>query len=164
MPSKTQAGAAALAAGAIAAGIAVLPANGQAPPASRTVVYTSTESRSDFNAIDSAPKGDSVGDRFVFSSTLRRAATRAGRIEADCVAVDKRYEGLMCAITVLLGDGRLTLQGVGLDKPVAGVGRAPEQYVITAGTGAYAGVTGTMRRRGDGKRDTLTLTLSGPTA
>jgi hypothetical protein len=61
-----------------------------------------------------------------------------------------------------LAGGRLTAQGAYLGKRVPGVGRVGEQYSITSGSGAYAGVTGIARRKGNGKHDTLTLTLRFP--
>jgi hypothetical protein len=152
---------AALAAGAAATAAAVLPASGQAPTPTRTLTYTSTEKKRDSNATDVKPKGDSVGDRFAFSSTLHQSGNVAGRVEADCVAVDRTYEGLQCSLVVLLPDGRMTLQGVGLSKAIPGVGRFGEEYTVTGGTGAYASATGTMRRSGSGTRDTITFSLSG---
>jgi hypothetical protein len=41
----------------------------------------------------------------------------------------------------------------------AGIGATTEAYAVTGGTGAYVGASGTMTRKGNGKRDTLTFTL-----
>jgi hypothetical protein len=112
--------------------------------------------------IDVKPKGDSIGDAFIFASTLKDSAGKpTGRVVANCVAADRAYEGLACSLDVLLPDGRIELQGVGENKKVPGVGRAPEEYVVTGGTGAYAGATGTLTRSGNGKNDQLTFTLAG---
>jgi hypothetical protein len=161
MTSRTGALAATVAAGAIAAAAVALPAHGQGTAGARTLTYTSTQKKRDTNAVDLKPKGQSVGDRFTFSSTLHQGGKTAGRIEADCVAVDRTFQGLQCSIVALLPDGRMTLQGVGLNKSVPGVGEVAEQYVITGGTGAYSGATGTMSRSGNGKTDTLTFSLTG---
>jgi hypothetical protein len=152
--------AAALTAGAIAVTVAVLPANGQDQPGTRTLTFTSVQKDRDANFVDLKPKGESVGDRFTFSSTLRRQGKPKGRVEVDCVGVDKTYEGFLCGAVAILADGRLTLSGAALDKPLAGVGRVREEFSVTSGTGAYTGATGTMTRKGNGKRDTLTFTLA----
>jgi hypothetical protein len=160
MPRAT-ALATALAAAGAATAIAVLPAQGQDPPATRTLTFASTQAQRDFTAIDTKPKGESIGDRFEFASLLRQSGHVAGRVEADCVGVDATYKMLDCSLVVLLAGGRLTLQGGYLAKSVPGVGGTREEYAITGGTGVYTGATGTMRRSGNGRRDTLTFTLSG---
>jgi hypothetical protein len=151
-----------VAAGAVAAAVAALPASGQDAPRQRTLEFTSVQRPRDFKLIDMRPRGDSAGDRYTFSTTLRSGGKPAGRLEADCVAVDPTYQGLQCSTVAILADGRLTAQGAYLGKRVPGIGRVGEQYAITAGTGAYEGVTGVVRRHGGGKRDTLTLTLKFP--
>jgi hypothetical protein len=156
---KNGALAAALSAGAIATLVAVLPAQGQAPTGARTLTFTSTEKHGEEHAIDAPPKGPSVGDRWLLASTLRRAGKTAGRLEGDCVGVDKTFGVLQCSVVVILPDGRLTLQGASVSKRIPGVGGIGEQYAITGGTGAYEGATGTMRREGDGKHDTLTFSI-----
>jgi hypothetical protein len=50
-------------------------------------------------------------------------------------------------------------RGVLLDQPPRDRRRDGEAYAITGGTGAYVGASGTMTRRGNGKKDTLTFTL-----
>jgi hypothetical protein len=47
-----------------------------------------------------------------------------------------------------------------VSKRIPGVGGRGEEYAITGGTGAYEGAAGTMRRTGDGRRDTLTFSFS----
>ena len=153
---------AAIAAGAAVAAATALPATGQSPPAPRTLTFASTESARDMQQIDAPPRGESAGDRFVFSSTLRRDGRLAGRLEGDCLAVDPTYEGLACTATAILADGRITLQGAAVNKRIpGGVGGTREEYAVTGGTGAYVGAGGTMRRSGDGRRDTLTIELAG---
>jgi hypothetical protein len=144
-----------------AAAAFVLPAAGQ-QPAGRTLTFTSTQSRRDFTALDLGRHGESVGDRFEFATTLRQAGRVAGRLESDCVGVDATYRMLDCGVIVLLADGRLTMHGGYLARSVPGVGGTGEQYAVTGGTGAYAGASGTMRRRGNGTSDTVTITLTAP--
>ena len=149
----------ALTAGTIATLAAVLPAQGQDPGGARTLTFTSTEKQGEERMIDSRPKGPSVGDRGCWHRRSAQAGKTAGRLEGDCVAVDKRFGVLQCSVVVILADGRITLQGASVDKRIPGVGGRGEEYAITGGTGAYVGAAGTMRRTGDGRRDTLTFSL-----
>jgi hypothetical protein len=147
-------------AGAIATLVAVLPAQGQDPTGDRILTFTSTEKQGEEHAIDTRPKGPSVGDRWLLASTLRQGGKVAGRLEGDCVGVDKTYGVLQCSVVVILPDGRLTLQGASVSKRIPRVGGTGEEYAITGGTGAYQGATGTMRRVGNGARDTLAFALA----
>ena len=142
------------AATAVAAAVA-LPATGQETPAARTLTLTSVQAQDAEHAIDTPPRGDSVGDRFVFASTLRAGGKLAGRMEGDCLAVDLKFEGMQCTLTAVLAGGSITLQGASLTKHIPGA-TAPSQdvYAITGGTGVYLGAAGTMRRSGNGKTDT----------
>jgi len=149
---------AALGAAAIATGIAVLPASGQGQPATRILTVVSTQKSSDTKYVDTKPKGPSVGDEFFLSSLLHSDGKVSGRLEGYCVLQDKTYKAQHCMLTAILADGRITLQGAGLDKKVAGIG-TDEVYAITGGTGVYVGAGGTMTRKGNGKTDTLTFTL-----
>lgn len=156
---KTTSLIAALVAATAAAGIAVLPASGQDQPTTRTLTFVSTEKHSDEKFMDAKPKGYSVGDSFLLSSLLHSGSKVAGRVEATCSLLDSTYHAQSCTITAILADGQITLQGTGLDKKLPGVGGTGEAYAITGGTGAYVGASGTMTRKGNGKRDTLTFTL-----
>ena len=144
-----------LAAGTAVAAAVALPATGQETPATRTLTLTSVQAKGAEHAIDAPPRGDSVGDRFVFASTLRSGGRLVGRMEGDCLAVDLKFEGMQCTLTAVLADGSITLQGASLTKRIPGA-TAPSQdvYAITGGTGAYLGAAGTMRRSGNGKSDT----------
>jgi hypothetical protein len=144
-----------LAVGTAVAAAVALPATGQEAPAARTLTLTSVQAQGAEHAIDTPPRGDSVGDRFVFASTLRNGAKLAGRMEGDCLAVDVKFEGMQCTLTAVLADGSITLQGASLTKHIPGA-TAPstDVYAVTGGTGAYVGAAGTMRRSGNGKTDT----------
>jgi hypothetical protein len=156
---KTATLAAALSAGAIATLVAVMPAQGQSPTGARTLTLTSAEKQSEQRTIDTRPHGPSLGDRWLFASTLRQAGKPAGRLAGECVGVDKTYGVLQCSAVVILPDGRLSLHGASVEKPIPGAGAAGEEYAITGGTGIYQGATGSMRRSGNGTRDTLTIEL-----
>jgi hypothetical protein len=138
-----------LAVGAAVAAATALPAIGQGTPGARTLTFTSIESRRDQRQIDAPPRGESIGDRFLFSSTLRAGGKLAGRMEGDCLAIDRTYGGLACTVTAILADGSLTLQGAAVSKRIpGGVDGTEERYAVTGGTGAYVGASGTMRRSG----------------
>jgi hypothetical protein len=149
-----------LAAGAAVAAVTALPATGQQVAAPRTLTLTSVTAKGSERAIDAPPKGESVGDAFVFASTLRRGGAMEGRMEGECVAIDLKYRGMQCTLTAVLADGSITLQGASLGKHLPGAtGPAENLYSITGGTGAYVGATGTMRRSGNGKVDADVFTL-----
>ena len=141
--------------GAAVAAATALPATGQEAPSSKTLTLTSVQANGGERAIDTPPRGESVGDRFVFASSLRSGGRLVGRMEGDCLAVDLRFQGLQCTLTAVLADGSITLQGASLTKHLPGA-TAPSQdvYSITGGTGAYVGAAGTMYRSGNGKTDT----------
>jgi hypothetical protein len=149
-----------VATGAAVAAATALPAVGQQAPTAQTLTLQSVQAKGGEHAIDAAPRGESVGDRFVFASTLRRSGAMAGRMEGDCLAVDKKFEGLQCTLTAVLADGSITLQGASLNKRIPGAAASSgDVYAVTGGTGAYLGVKGTMRRSGNGKTDTLVFEL-----
>jgi hypothetical protein len=149
-----------LAAGAAVAAAVALPAVGEQSPATRTLTLTSVQARGGERAIDLPPKGDSVGDRFAFASTLRNGRAMAGRMEGDCEAIDVKFEGMQCTLTAVLTDGTITLQGVMLGKRLPGAPTvAAETYAVTGGTGTYVGASGTMTRSGNGKVDTDVFSL-----
>lgn len=145
---------------AFAAGaIATLPAAAQEAQPATELVLESRERDGDTQFIDARPRGESAGDRFLLSSTLRRGGSVVGRMEGDCVGQDRAYEALHCTLVAILRDGRITLQGATLGKRLPGGGGTAEEYAITGGTGAYVGAAGTLRRTGDGRRDRLTFSL-----
>jgi hypothetical protein len=81
--------------------------------------------------------GPSLGDRLVFTSDVfDEAGKRAGRDGADCVVVRMdpsapadEQQVVQCVVTLELGDGQITFQGMaqGLENT----------FAVTGGTGAY---------------------------
>ena len=151
-----------LAAAAAAAAITALPAAGHDAKPAGTLTFTTTQGKGDEVYVDAAPRGESVGDRFMVSSTLRRSGALAGRLEGDCVGLDARYEALDC----------------GADphparRPSHGQGRRHVQARPRRGTDHRAvrdhrrdrRLRGRRRRHpprpASGDRDTLTVTFSG---
>ncbi|MEY2514813.1 MAG: hypothetical protein QOJ89_2171 [bacterium] len=151
------------AAAATAAAVAVLPASGQTPAATstQTLTFHSTQKPHDFLVQSQRPHKQSIGDRYVFTSTLHQAGKIVGRLEGDCLAVDRTYEVLDCQLVVFLHDGLLTLHGARVTRrSIPVVGGTRDDYAITGGTGAYAHASGTMTREEGAHGDTLTLTLT----
>jgi hypothetical protein len=149
-----------LAAGAAVAAATALPATGQEAPAARTLTLASVQAKGGERSIDAPPRGESMGDSFVFASTLRNGSALAGRMEGDCVAIDVKFEGLQCTLTAVLGDGSIALQGASLAKHIPGATAPSEDvYAVTGGTGAYVGATGSMKRSGNGRTDKLVFEL-----
>jgi hypothetical protein len=123
---------------AIAAGLAVaplsaLPASGQGP--TRTLTFTTTQKSGDEQFIDLKPSGESPGDRFTVSSTIHMSGRKAGRVEAECVALDRRYAVFSCSGVILLPGGSITFDGASADKTLPGGVRVKRPiYAITGGT------------------------------
>jgi hypothetical protein len=136
-----------LVAGAVAAVMATTGA-GAAPTGTLTLTGRPSQ-----KTIDIAPKGESVGDRLITSETLRAQGRPAARMEADCLLVDRTYQGALCTATLIFGDGKLLLGGASLSERVPGIGGRGNDYAILGGSGAYIGASGTAEiestRRGD---------------
>src|SRR5438067_7212683 len=84
---------AALVAAGVVTGVVVLPATGHDVKPSGTLAFTGKGSSRDQKMVDVRPRGISLGDHFLGSETLRQAGARVGRMEVDCVAIDRRYQG-----------------------------------------------------------------------
>jgi len=91
---------------------------------------------------------DNVGDLLTFHNHLFDAQNQfqVGEDNGSCIrtVVGKTWE---CAFTLILGDGLITVQG-----PFYDIGDAT--FVVTGGTGNFAGVTGELmlhRRDKEGK-------------
>ena len=155
---------AALAILAVAAGVMVLPAAGHDVKPTGTLVFSGKGSSRDQKMVDVRPKGISLGDHFLGAETLRQAGAPAGRMEADCVIIDRRFEGQACSFTLILKDGQVAAQGAGVDKRIPGVGGTTpptgDEFAILGGTGAYQGAAGTLRLKSGRTSDAVTLLFS----
>jgi allene oxide cyclase len=84
-------------------------------------------------------KGDSVADLLTFANPVFDSAnkTQVGTDQGYCVriVVGKSWE---CIWTLLLKEGRITLEGPFYDS-------GDSTFVITGGTGKYAGAKGQMK-------------------
>ena len=141
-----------------------VPAAGHDVKPSGTLVFSGKGSSRDQATVDVRPKGISLGDHFLGSETLRQAGALAGRMEADCVVIDRRFQGQACSLTLILKEGQVSAQGAGVDKRIPGVGgtTAPtgDDYAIAGGTGAYQGAAGTLRVKSTPTSDTVTILFS----
>jgi hypothetical protein len=155
---------AALAILAVATVVMVLPAAGHDIKPSGTLVFSGKGSSRDRATVDVRPKGISLGDHFLGSETLRQAGALAGRMEADCVVIDRRFEGQACSFMLILKDGQVSAQGAGVDKRIPGVGGTTpptgDEFAILGGTGAYQGAAGTLRLKSGRTGEAVTLLFS----
>ena len=153
-----------LAAVAVVTGVVVLPATGHDVKPTGTLVFTGKATSGDQRMVDLPPKGISLGDHFLGAETLRQASGPAGRMDVDCVIIDRAYQGQACSLSLILKDGQVIAQGAGVDKRIPGVGGttppAGDEYAITGGTGAYQGAAGTLRLKAGRTKDTATLLFS----
>jgi hypothetical protein len=96
-----------------------------------------------FREVDAKPKGESIGDYFVFSDNLFKHKRRIGQLDGQCTVtrLDRKANSFtqQCLVTATLPRGHLTVQGVITFTD-------PEQdtftLAVTGGTGAYAGAGG----------------------
>ena len=155
---------AALATAAVVTGVVVLPATGHDVKPSGTLAFTGKGSSRDQKMVDIQPKGISLGDHFLGAETLRQAGARAGRMEVDCVVIDRAYAGQACSLTLILKAGQVAAQGAGVDKRIPGVGGTTpptgDEFAILGGTGAYQGASGTLRLKSGRAADAVTLLFS----
>lgn len=114
------------------------------------------------------PPEPSPGDRVVFSHTLTSADKTVGLSGAECILTSvttakakgkkpaRASARSQCMVTVALQDGQIAAQGLtDLIEP-----GGPFEVVITGGTGAYTGATGTVTKTGGAKKGRLTLSLT----
>jgi hypothetical protein len=93
-------------------------------------------------------KGDSLGDMIVFTNLVNDATdkTQVGTDNGYCVRVEvgKSWE---CVWTLKLKDGMITIEGPFYDS-------GDSVFVITGGTGKYAGAKGQMKLHDRGTKPT----------
>ena len=155
---------AALATAALVAAVEALPAPGHDVKPTGTLTFTGKGSNRDRKAVDVRPKGISLGDHFLGAETLRQGDAPAGRMDVDCVVIDRTYAGQACTATLILKDGQVAAQGAGVDKRIPGVGGTTpstgDEFAILGGTGAYQGAAGTLRLKSGTAGDAVTLSFS----
>jgi hypothetical protein len=123
-----------------------------------TLTFALASRRVSETHVDVGRKGPTLGDRYLTGVSLKSAGKIAGRLEIDCVALDRVYEGQMCTLVAILADGTLTFQSAGVSAPIPNVGTPAEAYAVTGGTGSFAGATGEMSV-GEGDHGPATITL-----
>ena len=110
--------------------------------------------------VDVGPKGDSVGDVFIFTERLTRAGKRVGRSNVKCevMRVTKKSFTMHCTAAITLtGKGQLIAQGTIRFKEG---GSQDITLAVTGGTGDYAGAAGefeVVERRGKAPRYVIHL-------
>jgi hypothetical protein len=146
----------------VASTLAASAAGGQS---GRTLVFTgrSAHDPREYKQIDVRPRGQSIGDRFLVSGSLRAGGRIAGRGHVTCTVIDRRYHGQDCAFVLVLRDGTITAAGGGVNRLLPGQSPSPphaaDEFAVTGGTGAYRGASGTLSLQEDAHGST-TLTVS----
>lgn len=97
-----------------------------------SVLSTNTEEA----FVDVGEPDFSLGDSFVFSSTLTRHGETVGHTGVVCTITSVQMEESQCVGTAWLRRGQITIQGL-----LAG---EPDEFAITGGTGAFEGAGGTL--------------------
>jgi hypothetical protein len=102
--------------------------------------------KTSFVTDDVAPRGRSVGDTWVYSGAVTRAGAPFGRYEGVDVGIDGKIQGFVRTAMLLLSDGTIAVQGGGGNVGANGwKPGANDELAVVGGTGAYAGVRGTLR-------------------
>jgi hypothetical protein len=142
------------------AGLAVS-AHGQT---ARTLTFTAPlPGKHDARQVDVNPRGISLGDGSVAAQTIRLDGKPVGRMLTDCVALDYRYRGRSCTLTLLTREGQIIAQGGGEERPLPGTGAVTgteDTFAVAGGTGAYAGATGTVHASQDKHGETIVVSLA----
>jgi hypothetical protein len=120
--------------------------------AQSTLTFRLAAYQSEDKYIDIGREGDTPGDRYIAAVTLKADGQVAGRLQTECTVLDNAYEGHLCTMAIVLGDGILTLTTGGISKRLPGVGgRHGDVYAVTGGTGAYTGAEGELSVADDGR-------------
>lgn len=145
-----------------AAGV-VAAASAASTASSTAVVFHLVEKDSSFHLVDNPPlqgpnRAPTAGDQFVFVSTLwTRSGKRAGTLRATCAVTEGGQQGATTCY------GTFGLRGGQLEGMATVLGDAKVTNIaIVGGTGAYAGVRGTVKSVSRGEEspfsdDTFTL-------
>jgi hypothetical protein len=104
--------------------------------------------------VDVGTEGFSLGDEFVFSSTLRKGGKDVGRAGVVCTFTSVEREEAQCNATATFSGGQIAVQGL-----IAG---EPESFVlpVTGGSGEFEGADGELHvRQVSDTREILTFHL-----
>ncbi|HEY0397495.1 MAG TPA: hypothetical protein VGF00_03865 [Acidimicrobiia bacterium] len=95
--------------------------------------------------LDLGDKGDSPGDRFIYSGDLfdRKGGKNIGRAGGNCetVSTGAAHAESVCTVNLILAGGELTGQGMANTAELFGGKTVP--FAITGGTGVYRNARGT---------------------
>ena len=96
--------------------------------------------------VDLPPHGFTLGDEFVFSSTLMKFGKQVGTAGVVCTVTSTRTETVQCIGTTTFvswfhGGGQITVQGLLIGEP--------ERFTVavTGGTGSFVGAEGQLHVR-----------------
>jgi hypothetical protein len=120
----------------------------------RVIRVVSVNTEEDF--LDLGAQGFSLGDEFVFTSSLRKSGEEVGHTGVVCTTTSVEREEVQCVATASFSDGQITVQGL-----LAG---EPETFVlpVTGGSGAYEGADGELQvREVSDTREILRFRLEG---
>ncbi|MER7765668.1 hypothetical protein [Kitasatospora sp. NPDC096140] len=95
-----------------------------------------------YQAVDLAPAGPSLGDLDVYSGTALKDGRSVGRGGGSCQVIQADDTGVtaQCLLTMEVEGGSLTMQSLWTKGSTA-----PLDMAVTGGTGTYAGARGTIR-------------------
>jgi hypothetical protein len=103
-----------------------------------TIRVVATTAEEDTAYIDLGATGESIGDMFVFSSTLTRHGRTVGHAGVVCTVVSMDPAEAQCLGTASFRNGQITVQGLVPDAS------SRFDLAITGGTGRYEGAGGTL--------------------
>jgi hypothetical protein len=95
--------------------------------------------------LDLGDKGDSPGDRYVFSGDVfdHQGGTKVGRLTGACETISRQADGDgedLCVANLDLARGQLTTSAT--LAHAAFLGGIPQDIAVTGGTGTYRGARG----------------------
>ena len=141
MRKLTMVGGTAAAALVVITGLTVAPAGGASVRTIRVYEHDTTQA-----SLDLGEKGDSPGDRFIYSGDLfdKKGGKNVGRAAGNCetVSVGSAHAESVCTVNLILAGGHIIGQGVGNTAEIFGGKTVP--FAIVGGTGVY------RNARGDG--------------
>ena len=93
------------------------------------------------NFVDNGEEGPTLGDQFVFSSTLMKKGKEVGHAGVACTVVSTEREEVQCVATAWFdGHGQITVQGLESEQSEAD----HFTFAITGGTGDFKDAAGEL--------------------